>query len=40
MAENIACQAASHMQNMHALATLTLQSRQYFAMALGEQIFK
>jgi len=33
--EKIACVAASRMQNLHVLATITPQSRQYFAMTLG-----
>jgi len=27
-------------QNLHALATITLQSRQFFAMTLGDQLFE
>jgi len=34
-----ACVAASSMQNLYALAAITLQSRQYFAMTLGAQIY-
>jgi len=30
---------ARRMQNLHALAASALQSRSYFAMTLGEQIF-
>jgi len=32
--------AASSMQNLHAPAAITLQSRQYFAMTLGNQILE
>jgi len=38
MTEKIACVAASSIQYLHALAALTLQSRQYFAMTMGTQI--
>jgi len=38
-AEKIADLAASRMQNLHVLATITLHTRQYFAMMLGGQIF-
>jgi len=27
-------------QNLHALAAMTLQSRQFFAMTLGDQLFE
>jgi len=36
----VACVAASRVQNLHALAAITLQSRQFFAMMLGDQLFE
>jgi len=37
---DVACIAASRLQNSHALAAITLQSRQFFAMTLGDQLFE
>jgi len=37
---DVACIAASRLQNLHALAAITLQSRQFFAMTLGDQLFE
>jgi len=37
---DIACMAASPTQNLQALAAITLQSLQCFAMMQGEHIFK
>jgi len=36
----VACVAASHMQNLHTLAAITLQGDQYFAMTGVEQLFE
>jgi len=36
--EKIANVAASRVQNLHALAAITLQSRKYISMTLGKQI--
>jgi hypothetical protein len=37
---DVSCIAASRVQNLHALAAITLQSRQFFAMTLGDQLFE
>jgi len=36
----LACVATSQMQNLHELAAIALQSRQFFAMTRGAQILK
>jgi len=36
----VACIAASRLQNLHVLAATTLQSRQFFAMTLGDKLFE
>ena len=40
MAKKIACVVASCLQNLLALAAITLLGRQYFAMMVGKQIYE
>jgi len=37
---DVACIAASRVQNLHALAAITLQSCQFFAMTVGVELFE